>query len=345
MAKPSLTELATKALSKAHKAPGTRDDRELLVERMERARIARDRATRLRVVGFGALALAAALALFFGLRRGGSAPEAFVPPASSSNDALVVRSGATELKHQGPARDAALHALHRGDAVAAQSESILAAPRGSQLTLGAGSELAVDDIGSTQIYSLPRGRVRADVRKLGPNERFIVRTSDVEVEVRGTSFLVEKRTAGACHPGVETYVEVREGVVVVRHAGNEERVSAGQSWPSRCEEPAPTSSIAPSARPTSSAPTSAPTDGANDLYARASDARKSGDSRGAVVLLDKLLASYPTSPLEETARVERFRALQSFDQKRAVAAARDYLARHPRGFAHAEAEALVAIPP
>ncbi len=261
MSKPSLTDLAAKALARAHRAPGHRDGRERLVEQMEKARLAQQRAQRLRYGGFAALAAAAAVAVFFGLRRSPPPPQALVPPSAPAGESLVVRSGDVQVRHAEATSDAN---LRRGDALATRSETSVAAPRGTLLTLAAESELAVDDIGKTQIYSLPRRTVRAEVTKLGPNERFIVRTADVEVEVRGTSFLVEKRKAGSCHPDVETYVEVREGVVVVRHAGVEDRVGAGQSWPSRCEErPAPsTSASAPAAPTPSTAPASA-SDAAN----------------------------------------------------------------------------------
>ena len=44
MPEPSLSDLATKALRKAHRPPTHRDDAELLVERMERALAERQRA-------------------------------------------------------------------------------------------------------------------------------------------------------------------------------------------------------------------------------------------------------------------------------------------------------------
>jgi hypothetical protein len=39
------------------------------------------------------------------------------------------------------------------------------------------------------------------------------------------------------------------------------------------------------------------------------------------------------------------RALDQFDRARSVVAAREYLARFPRGFARGEAEAIVALGP
>ena len=78
------------------------------------------------------------------------------------------------------------------------------------------------------------------------------------------------------------------------------------------------------------------------MFARAIAAKRAGDPSGAVAGFDRFLARYPGSPLAESATVERMRALRSIDPARAVAAARSYLARYPNGFAHAEAEAIVA---
>jgi hypothetical protein len=67
--------------------------------------------------------------------------------------------------------------------------------------------------------------------------------------------------------------------------------------------------------------------------------------RGALAALDRFVASYPVSPLAESAAVERMRILQGMSRGRSVVAARDYLARYPNGFAHAEAEAIAAETP
>jgi hypothetical protein len=78
----------------------------------------------------------------------------------------------------------------------------------------------------------------------------------------------------------------------------------------------------------------------NDLFAAAATARRRGDVRGALAALDRFLARYPASPLAESATVERMRTLRSVGSARAAGAAKDYLARYPGGFAHAEAEAI-----
>lgn len=80
--------------------------------------------------------------------------------------------------------------------------------------------------------ALTDGAVDLSVKKLAPGERFIVATSDAEVEVRGTIFQVEAkggRIAG---------VVVTEGKVEVRHRGAISLIAAGGVWKPPVE-PAP----------------------------------------------------------------------------------------------------------
>jgi ferric-dicitrate binding protein FerR (iron transport regulator) len=83
----------------------------------------------------------------------------------------------------------------------------------------------------------------------------------------------------------------------------------------------------------------------NRLLAAAKDARRRGDDRGAVRLLDDLLAHFPASALAQEARVERFRALDhAGDHGAAARAARSYLAEERDGFARDEARQLALDP-
>jgi len=80
----------------------------------------------------------------------------------------------------------------------------------------------------------------------------------------------------------------------------------------------------------------------NDLYAAASRAAREGNDALAVSDLNNLLTHYPSSPMAQNARVDRFRALsRSGHAQEAVAQARRYLADYPNGFARDEAKALV----
>jgi hypothetical protein len=77
----------------------------------------------------------------------------------------------------------------------------------------------------------------------------------------------------------------------------------------------------------------------NDRFARALAKRKT-TPREAVSAFEAFALRYPSSPLTESALVERLRLLHIFDRPRGQAAAREYLARYPAGFAHGEAESI-----
>ncbi|HEX7487576.1 MAG TPA: FecR domain-containing protein [Anaeromyxobacteraceae bacterium] len=115
----------------------------------------------------------------------------------------------------------------------------IGAARGTTLTLEGGGELAINEASTTQRYELKVGAMRARVAKLVPGERFIVATSDAEVEVHGTAFRVAVVPADpSCGGGTITRVSVTEGVVSVRRDGVEVRVTPGHVWPERCDESA-----------------------------------------------------------------------------------------------------------
>ena len=371
---PSLTELAARVLREAEMTlptgvPPTKEERAAhLVVLVDTIREERARASRRRWLG-GSLAVAASVALAFGLRGLSSDPSKVA--LATRYDVHVEGAAAEIIRHAGASAptttstDPAM--LHTGDHARAPRGSVaVLIATGTKLTLDPGADVAVAETGSTQIFALESGSLRADVAKLHGAERFLVRTDDTEVEVRGTSFRVERvDTPSPCMPELRTRVLVFEGVVVVRHAGIEARIAGGGVWPAACDPssvdraeraPLPGPALAPTAsapRVSSGATSSVlPPAGsasqlaaANELFGKAEAARKSGDARGSVALFDRLLAEHPSSPLVEHATVERMRALDQVDPQRAVAAARDYLARFPRGFARSEAEAIVAFAP
>jgi hypothetical protein len=138
-------------------------------------------------------------------------------------------------------------------------------------------------------------------------------------------------------------------VVVVRHAGVEDRIVAGGQWPAGCTRSAPSPVAARRAVPHSSAAQglSAGSAGStladqNDLFTSAMSAKRRGDGRTALAGFDRFLLDYPNSPLAESAVVERMRLLHATAPARCRAAASDYLAQHPNGFAHTEAEVILA---
>lgn len=355
--RPSLTDLAAREIARASRPPseGDRLSHIALMERVLREQ--RVAATRRRWTAF-VLAAAAIIVVRVAARHRArhaddraTVASASAPRAPSAEPFARVTSGAPSVVRREPAPTGADGSVRAGDRVIAGAEvATIALATGTRLAVDPGGDLAVVEDDRAQIFALDRGAVRADVAKLHDGERFVVRTDDAEVEVRGTSFRVERLAAPSPCRATSTRVVVTEGVVVVRSGGAEARVPAGTEWPPPC--PVASASGSASAA-TARVPSTAPSGGAqsselaaaNDLFAKAEAARKGGDPRKAVALFDRLLAEHPSSPIVEHAFVERMRSLDGYDRGRAVDAAREYLARWPRGFARAEAEAIVALGP
>lgn len=281
---------------------------------------------------------------------------------SLGGDAFVVRNGASPVP------------LDTGSFVAAGDHIVSASdgragvslPTGTHLLVESNSDLALTSMDAQQTFKLVAGSMRADVAKLRGNERFIVRTSDAEIEVRGTSFRVERVPSDpSCAGGNTTRVQVLEGVVAVRANGRETLVAASDTWPHCGGGNAPTAAdpaaatavkpIAPSVlAPASATPpktvatsTSTPSELAeqNDMFSTAVASKRAGDARGAVAGFERLLAKYPNCALAEQASVERMKLLATFDPPRATAAAKAYLTRYPKGYARPEAQAILAKTP
>ncbi|HVZ72274.1 MAG TPA: FecR domain-containing protein [Polyangia bacterium] len=390
-ARPDFAEIARRLLRATRPAPPPRlpVDRRRLEAAVEGALHARRR----RVAGKRRLArVTMAVAATFALGLGG---------------ATLWRAQQTRLAARGPApADArALTLLASEDGVAASragNEPVrlrggmtldagvrLVAPpagevrvgsaEGTLLTLEPRADLTVAEAGATQRFALHAGAVRARVARLFAGERFVIDTSDAQVEVHGTAFRVAVVAADPrCGGGTTTRVSVTEGVVSVRAGGALARVPAGGAWPAGCAPeiatmppvPAPVAPreraphrapraieapivpAAPAPPPVVAAPAPvakivAASDLAaqNDLFEAAVRAKKEGDAGLAARLFGRLAAEHPTGPLAESAAVQRLRLLREDDPAEASRAARDYLARFPGGFARAEAEALATPAP
>ena len=246
---------------------------------------------------------------------------------------------------------------------------------GSAIALEGGGDLTLVAAETAEVLALSAGAARFQVAKVGAGRRFVVRTDDAEIEVKGTAFRVT--VAGddpRCAVATRTRVEVTEGRVVVRHLGVEVVLDPGGRWPAGCggpvaAAPAPVpapaatvpSALAPpqltskvalppnavgsslgaatAAGPPKDAPASA-TDltQQNDLFTAGLDKKRAGDLAGARAAFDRYLALYPGGALAESATVEKMRLLKG-EPARAVA--KSYLGRWPKGFARAEAQALL----
>lgn len=364
MSGPRYANLARKALLRSEDAtpppaPEARE-RAASIAAIEQAIAKAGRQRRLARWGSGGVAAAAVVACALGGahwvgRRAPVGPTAATATAvqivahSATGGASVTVSGA-----EGPLVEG--RAVTSGSRIVTppNGQASLSFSTGTTVALGPGADLGVDEQGTAQVLRLAAGSVNLHVAKLAAGARFLVDTADSEVEVRGTRFHVEYAAANpACGAGAVTRVSVSEGVVVVRHAGTESRVAAGEAWPRGCAASGGTATasatgagVASAGRPARSARLAASDSASqNDSYAQGTRAWHRGDGQGALASFDQLLARYPGGPLAESASVERMRVLRSVAPERAAASARDYLARYPAGFARADAEALLAGPP
>lgn len=82
----------------------------------------------------------------------------------------------------------------------------------------------------------------------------------------------------------------------------------------------------------------------NRLFEQAAAAERRGDLSSSLATLDRLVATYPMSPLAQQALVRKFRALQRAARPvEAARAASEYLAAYPNGFAQREAAEVARV--
>lgn len=348
------------------------DERGLLT--IQRALSAR-RSRRRRRAGWAVgLAVAAAVALSFGLRNVGSSSVGRGAAEPRISVSVLHGAGASVI-------DGAQHrALLRVGAAVMAGSRIETSPEGeAALRLSTGTEVGLDgwslltlqERGPVQRFRLEAGGLSAKVAKLDAGARFVIETPDAEVEVRGTQFhLAVLAQAEACAKA-RTRLLVQEGTVEVRSGGLDVLVGAGQRWPEACggdEPPGPPpepratgaarvegrsaardvrlAAQARAAAPTSAVP-AAPQRNSSDLvaqtelFAKAARAASRGEVAAALGQYQALIFAYPTSALAENAVVERMRL-----QKGAAAKseAKRYLQLYPGGFGKSEATRILADP-
>lgn len=225
--------------------------------------------------------------------------------------------------------------------VSPDSEARFAYGSGTAVVVRDGAQITLVEQGEAKVFSLASGSFSAKVAKLHEHERFVVRTSDAEIEVRGTAFTVSLVPPQAsCGNGTPTRLVVTEGVVVVRNGGQETRVPAGSSWP-QCDA-APTAIAQPLNPATTSAARAvnpktphSTLAAQNDLFQEAMTRKRAGDTSGAVALFDQLAASYPGGVHAEDALAEKMRIVRS------RRLAEEYLRRYPSGYAKKDAETIL----
>ena len=377
--RPRYSHLATELLARTPAEPSSRpsaDARARTIEALasELAAIRR-RERRRRSLAIAGIAAAFVISISAGvlLAKRAAHGEYLVWARPLSGEAALVRDG-----HRQPLDG---RSLIDGDRVetAVDAKATLTLSTGTHVAIGGATDVRVNARSRHQSFELARGELTFEVAKLGRDERLTVRTVDAEVEVRGTIFSVSTATPSpSCGEGSPTRLVVREGVVALRVHGKELRVAAGEQWPIGCDAMA-TASRVPTRDEASSIKTDSTTADAaranpksvtgdraaltttpstplspssiaapastlaaeNDLFARATEARRQGDTARALRLYERFLATYPTGRLAESAEVERMRLLVKSDSAAARAAARRYLDSHAAGFAADEARQIV----
>jgi FecR protein len=208
-------------------------DRQRLVGAVQEAlRTRRRRRTMVRM-GAGLTAIAAALVLLARLDLV-RAPWQHVVRSGGAAIASAEKPGVDPRTLTVLGRDGKMTVTAGVELVAPSTGNVqIGTAEGTLLTLEPGGELAVTESTKTQRFALLRGAVQARVAKLHPGERFIINSTDAEIEVHGTQFRV---ALAAPDPGClnqpATRVSVTEGVVSVRSGGQEVRVHPGEHWPS-----------------------------------------------------------------------------------------------------------------
>jgi len=292
------------------------------------------------------------------LLQAAARPSSSIPPARRRGSLLAGMAAAVTVAASIVARDASrpqpAPALAR---VARLAWSTV--PRTSTIVRGAaGARFTRSAEGTAEIVALESGSIYLSVRTLAQSERFIVRTSDAEVEVRGTVFEVEAAE------GRVRRVSVSEGKVLVRFHDGTVLVEAGASWspppeeaPAAATEPAPkrsadarrstevaeSSAGAPSATAGGAAPPPlAPAvDEASRAFADGVTMIDRGDYAAAAAKLDAFGAAHPGDARADDAAFLAIVALQRAGRRpEAAEAARRYLARFPAGQRRAEVEAI-----
>jgi FecR protein len=156
------------------------------------------------------------------------------PDVDSTGGAIVTKTSAAGDTRYVAAEGTLLEPGQTLDA-STTAELRVGSVRGTSLTLEPAAELAINSLGKTQRFTLAQGSVRTRVAKLRVDERFILGTTDAEIEVHGTAFRVSLVNADArCGDGVRTRVAVTEGVVSVRSRGIESFLGVGEEWPRGC---------------------------------------------------------------------------------------------------------------
>lgn len=191
------------------------------------------------------------------------------------------------------------------------------------------ARVLVRSAGRDTRIELWQGEITVQVNPRRAGERFVVQLSDAEVEVHGTRFVV------AADAGRLARVDVVEGVVAVRHAGDPERFLAAGAHlilPQAPDAPAPVEAapepVAPSASPAQAIVRAQPATDPGVWFREASLAYMRGDHATADRALGRFLAAAPRGDARrEDARYLRVLALHALGRVDALVREADAYAR------------------
>jgi ferric-dicitrate binding protein FerR (iron transport regulator) len=214
----------------------------------------------------------------------------------------------------------------------------------------------------TEIVTLSDGAVNLSVRHLEAGERFLVKTGDAEVEVRGTLFRVE-----AANDRIQR-VSVAEGKVEVRFGGATFFMTADERWDRPADAPLSPAKAAAIRSSDSSTKTEehgvtavkrspAKAHPASSAKPVASDAESAGAFEEGMAMMERgdygaaarrLEAFSSSSPADDRAEDAAFLVILALQRAgrpaEAAAAARRYLATYPSGYRRAQAKAIAEAP-
>jgi len=200
--------------------------------------------------------------------------------------------------------------------------------------------------GLVERIDLAEGELAIAVRHVDGGEHVLVKLPDGELEDLGTRFVV------VVQGGQTKQVVVQEGLVVLRLRGREPvHLAAGGSWVRDVVAVAPSApasacapiavASAPAPRVLKPAPSAEVADVVGAEHKAAMAAYRSGDHRAAAAKLAAFVQAHPSDPRSEDASYVRIIALQrAGDAAAARVAAKEYLARYPKGFRRPEVEAI-----
>lgn len=293
-------------MSEESEPPRRPINRDAIVDRMVEVSLAPEERFSSRVRWFGALALAASVAL---AAWGGASYWRHATPTAGAPQVSALRGNVSGSHGVLGVGQTQLLGAEGSLETSPGAEARIKTSGGLQVDLLENTKVSLAELGAAHgsaALKLERGRVRCVIQHQ-PERTFEVVTPAARIIDVGTVFSVTVDPVSAV-----TVVHVEEGTVQVLHAGAQTRLTAAQTWSSATEptpvvtpepeaaalepEPAPSSHHEPARRRT---PTLALE---TELLQSGLRSEQQGDLRAAESALKALVTRYPASPLAPDAR-------------------------------------------